>query len=134
MSILEFLLKWMGKRGKPGPRVYEIDEGLQMALSTLARQEGRPERELVPELLSTGLSRYRSLEELWAKWESLTPRERDIVALTCLGLTNRQIAAKLSLSPDTVKTHIRNVLFKFGVNSKLELRQILDGWDFGGWI
>jgi len=105
-----------------------------MALSTLARQEGRPERELVPELLSTGLSRYRSLEELWVKWESLTPRERDIVALTCLGLTNRQIAAKLSLSPDTVKTHIRNVLFKFGVNSKLELRQILDGWDFGGWI
>ena len=55
-----------------------------------------------------------------------------VTALTCLGLTNPQIAVRLSLSPETVKTHVRNVLAKFEVNSKDELRHILANWDFKG--
>ena len=49
------------------------------------------------------------------------------------GCTNRQIAARLVLSPETVKTHLRSVLHKFGLRSKAELRQALAGWDFSGW-
>ncbi len=67
-------------------------------------------------------------------WESLSPREQDVTALSCLGFTNRQIAARLSLSPETIKTHVRNVLSKFGINSKSELRHILAGWDFSAWL
>lgn len=134
MSIFDFLLKLIGRRPKPGPRYYEISESLQITLSTLARHEGRPEQELLPDLLAAGLDQYRSVEELWPKWESLSPREQDVAALTCLGLTNRQIAARLSLSPETIKTHIRNVLLKFELNSKEELRHILAGWDFSGWM
>ena len=134
MSIWERFLYLIGKRPKPGPRTYEIDESLQVTLSTLAQHEGRPEHELIPDILAAGLSQYRSLEESWPKWESLSRRECDIAALTCLGYTNRQISARLSLSPETIKTHVRNVLLKFGVKSKAELRHILACWDFSGWM
>ena len=134
MSILQRLLYWIGLRPTPGPRHYEISESLQVTLKSLAEHERRPEHELIQDLFAAGLTQYRSFEELWDKWESLSPREQAATALTCLGFTNRQIAARLSLSPDTIKTHIRNVLFKFGLNSKAELRHILAGWDFSGWM
>jgi DNA-binding CsgD family transcriptional regulator len=56
-----------------------------------------------------------------------------VTALTCLGYTNRQIAARLVLSPETVKTHLRNVLRKFDLPTKAELRRALADWDFGDW-
>jgi DNA-binding CsgD family transcriptional regulator len=134
MSIWERFLYLIGKRPTPGPRTYEINESMRVTLATLAKHEGRPEHELIPDLLAAGLTQYRSIDELWPRWESLSPREQDVAALTCLGLTNRQIAARLSLSPETIKTHVRNILFKFGVNSKAELRHSLASWDFRGWM
>ena len=134
MSILQCFLNRKGLRPNPGPRYYEISESLQVTLKTLAKHEGRSEHDLLPDLLAAGLNQYRSIDELWPKWESLSLREQEVTALTCLGLTNRQIAARLLLSPDTIKTHVRNVLFKFGLNSKKELRHILAGWDFSGWM
>jgi DNA-binding CsgD family transcriptional regulator len=134
MSIWQRFLYLIGLRPNSGPRTYEISESLQVTLSTLAQHEGRPEHELIPDILAAGLIQYRTIDELLPKWESLSPREQGIAAFTCLGYTNRQIAARLSLSPETIKTHIRNVLFKFGVNSKAELRHILAGWDFSGWM
>jgi DNA-binding NarL/FixJ family response regulator len=50
----------------------------------------------------------------------LTPREREILQLLGEGLRNEAIAARLYISPQTVQTHIRNVLAKLGVHSKLE--------------
>lgn len=134
MSIWQRILYLIGLRPNPGPRTYEISESMQVTLSTLAQHEGRPEHELLPDLLAAGLTQYRTIDELLPKWESLSPREQDVTALTCLGYTNRQIAARLSLSPETVKTHVHNVLLKFGLNSKAELRRILAGWDFSGWM
>ena len=134
MSILDFLLNLIGKRPDNSPRTYELSEDLKVMLTTLAEREGRPEHELAQDLFAAGLNQYHSFDELWYKWESLSPREQEVTALTCLGLTNQQIAAHLSLSRDTIKTHIRNVLFKFGLNSKAELRHILANWDFSGWM
>jgi DNA-binding NarL/FixJ family response regulator len=37
------------------------------------------------------------------------------------------------ISTSTVKSHIRNVLMKFGLNGKLELKTVLDDWDFSQW-
>ncbi|MEW6718329.1 MAG: helix-turn-helix transcriptional regulator [Chloroflexota bacterium] len=54
-------------------------------------------------------------------------------ALTCLGGTNRQIAARLGISEETVKTHVASALHKIGVNSKAELRQLFADWDFSAW-
>ena len=50
----------------------------------------------------------------------LTEREREIVQLLAEGLRNDDIAARLFISPQTVQTHIRNVLGKLRVHSKLE--------------
>jgi len=134
MDIWHKFLHLIGLRQKPGPRIYQVSESLQITLTTLAQREGRPEQELFTDLVSAGLTRYHSIKELRPKWESLSPREQDVTALTCLGLTNRQMAGRLSLSPETIKTHIRNALLKFDINSKSELRHILAHWDFSGWM
>jgi len=134
MDIWHKFLHLIGLRQKPWPRIYQVSESLQITLTTLAQREGRPEQELFTDLVSAGLTRYHSIKELRPKWESLSPREQDVTALTCLGLTNRQMAGRLSLSPETIKTHIRNALLKFDINSKSELRHILAHWDFSGWM
>jgi DNA-binding CsgD family transcriptional regulator len=133
MSIWRRLLYLIGLRPTPGPRTYEFSESLYTTLSTLAQHEGRPEHELIPDILAAGLTQYRSVEELWPLWESLSPREQEVAALTCLGYTNRQIAARLSLSPETIKTHVRNLLVKFDLKRKADLRHILASWDFSAW-
>jgi NarL family two-component system response regulator LiaR len=50
----------------------------------------------------------------------LTDREREILTLLSEGLRNDDIAARLFISPQTVQTHVRNLLGKLGVHSKLE--------------
>lgn len=50
----------------------------------------------------------------------LTEREREVLQLLAEGLRNDEIAARLSISPQTVQTHIRNALGKLRVHSKLE--------------
>ena len=74
MSIWQRLLYWIGLRPDPGPRTYEISESLQVTLSTIAKHEGRPEHELIPDLLAAGLTQYVSKDKLWNKWHSLTAR------------------------------------------------------------
>ena len=50
----------------------------------------------------------------------LTEREREILQFLGEGQRNEDIAAKLFISPQTVQTHVRNILTKLGVHSKLE--------------
>lgn len=51
---------------------------------------------------------------------ALTPREREILRLLAAGKTAKPIAAELSLSVPTVRTHIQHILRKLGVHSCLE--------------
>ena len=50
----------------------------------------------------------------------LTERERDVLALMVEGLSNTQIAGKLSVSSSTIKSHVSNILSKLGVASRTE--------------
>ncbi len=50
----------------------------------------------------------------------LTDRERDVLALMVTGLNNTEIAAKLFVSPSTIKSHVSNILAKLGVTSRTE--------------
>jgi two-component system, NarL family, response regulator LiaR len=50
----------------------------------------------------------------------LTEREREVLALMVEGLNNIQIAARLTVSPSTIKSHVSNVLSKLGVASRTE--------------
>ncbi len=50
----------------------------------------------------------------------LTERERDVLALMIEGLSNTQIAGRLTVSPSTIKSHVSNILSKLGVASRTE--------------
>ena len=99
----------------------------------LTQHAGRPEDQLAHELLAAGLTEYYSQDELWKRWETLTPREREVTALICLRYTNRQAAARMSVTAATVKFHVRNALSKFGVETRSQLQQLLREWDFSAW-
>ena len=49
----------------------------------------------------------------------LTDREMDVLRLIATGLSNKQIAAQLFISEETVKVHIRNLLRKLNVHSRV---------------
>jgi DNA-binding NarL/FixJ family response regulator len=51
----------------------------------------------------------------------LTPREKEIVEVLVLGYSNKQIASRFGISPQTVKNHLARLFEKFGVSSRLEL-------------
>lgn len=133
MSILQRLLNMIGLRPNFSSRTYEISESLQVTLTTLAKHEGRPEHELLPDLVAAGLTQYRTIDEHWPKWESLSPRERDVAALACLGYTNGQIAVRQGTSLQTIKTQMRSVLRKFGVENRYQLQMLLAHYDFSYW-
>jgi PAS domain S-box-containing protein len=50
----------------------------------------------------------------------LTHREREVLRLLASGASTKTISAKLFISPATTKNHIHNILFKFGLHSRLE--------------
>jgi predicted ATPase/class 3 adenylate cyclase/DNA-binding CsgD family transcriptional regulator len=56
-------------------------------------------------------------------WASLTPTERDVVGLVSDGLGNKDIAARLFISPRTVQTHLTHVYHKLGLASRVQLVQ-----------
>jgi DNA-binding NarL/FixJ family response regulator len=75
--------------------------------SLIARFLAQP-REGTPDLRPDALS-------------ALTDREREVVALVALGLSNTDIAGRLYLSPLTVKTHVNRAMAKLGVRDRAQL-------------
>jgi DNA-binding NarL/FixJ family response regulator len=55
-----------------------------------------------------------------ASLDSLTSRERDVLRLLADGLTDRDIATALTLSPRTVETHVSSIIHKLGVRNRVE--------------
>ena len=56
-------------------------------------------------------------------WGSLTPTERDVVRLVSEGLANKDIAARLFISPRTVETHLTHVYTKLDLTSRVHSRK-----------
>lgn len=62
---------------------------------------------------------------------SLTPREREVVRRVALGRSTPQIAADLSLSPATVRSHVRNAMVKVGAHTRAQLVALVLGEGLG---
>ena len=60
-------------------------------------------------------------------WASLTPMERDVVSLVREGLGNKDIGARLFISPRTVQTHLTHVYAKLGIASRVQLVREAEG-------
>ncbi len=54
-------------------------------------------------------------------WESLSDRERQIVEAVSGGLSNREIGDRLQIREDTVKSHLKVVFRKLGIDNRLDL-------------
>ena len=106
---------------------------LLTAVTEIAVQNGRTIGDITNELIQHALYHHHVAERSLQTWQQLTQREREITALIWLGLTNPQIAERLSISPNTVKTHIKNILHKFNAHSKKGLADMLSGLDLSDW-
>ena len=66
------------------------------------------------------------IEELRMRFDSLTPREREVMGLVVAGLLNKQIAGELGTSETTIKIHRHQVMEKMGAGSLAELVRMAD--------
>jgi DNA-binding NarL/FixJ family response regulator len=74
--------------------------------SLIARYLARPERAEPPEV---------------TRLTALTAREREVLVLVATGLTNEEIAARLTLSTHTAKTHVNRTMTKLGAHDRAQL-------------
>ena len=135
VKLLNRWMEWFGLRLSRVPKAqrYALDAEMEEALQALARQQQRSPEEVAANLVATGLASESARGQVWRQWRSLSAREQQVAAMTCLGYTNLQIAARLFLSVETVRSYSRNMQRKFNVNSKADLRVLLADWDFSAW-
>ena len=72
------------------------------------------------------LENEKALATVRARFDSLTPREREVMALVVTGRPNKQIAGYLGVSEITVKVHRSQVMQKMGTRSLPELARMAD--------
>jgi DNA-binding CsgD family transcriptional regulator len=56
-----------------------------------------------------------------ARGANLSPREQEVAALVAQGLSNRQVADRLVLSPRTIESHVERIMNRLGVNSRAQI-------------
>ena len=110
------------------------DDDLLRSVQDISEREGFQPEEMILILLGQAVKDRRKMDRAHRSWDALSPREKQVAALVCTGLTGRQIAARLVLSPETVKTHVRHILRKFNLSSRRELGRLLSDWDFTPWL
>ena len=74
---------------------------------------------LFSQIAREALARGREEEALDAV--RMTPRERQVVDLIGDGLSNKHIARELDIAPETVKSHVRNIMEKLALHTRLQI-------------
>jgi DNA-binding NarL/FixJ family response regulator len=104
---------WVRKDGS-------IEHLLNVIRGVVCGETWLPPRELgaVLHLLIEDQHHRRDSDDLLA---ALTPRERDVLLLLVEGVGRKEVASRLQLSANTVRTHLHSLMSKFGVHSTLEV-------------
>ncbi|WP_370685675.1 two-component system response regulator NarL [Proteus mirabilis] len=106
------------KRGADGYLLKDMEpEELLAALKQAAAGKMVVSPTLTP-ILAQSLREDRSEGE---RIDQLTPRERDILKLIAQGLSNKMIARKLDITESTVKVHVKHLLKKMKLKSRVEV-------------
>ena len=95
---------------KAGARAYLLKGLLRKELIETIRAVHAGQKRLTPEVAAE-IAEH-------ATDEVLTPREIDVLRLVAFGNPNKEIAAQLSISEETVKSYIKNILSKLGANDR----------------
>jgi DNA-binding CsgD family transcriptional regulator len=111
--------QWLRRRRRGG----DARPLLLAALETFRRLGARGWTELAhAELRASGVSLVAAEPDALA---DLTPQQQQIIRLAARGLTNKEIAEQLFLSPRTVATHLYRSFPKLGITARAQLRDIL---------
>lgn len=97
-----------------GARGYILKNAIDLDLADAVRRVAAGETVLDPEVV-------RPEPLAGERARRLTPRETEVLQLICNGLSNREIAAKLDLSVNTVAVHRANIMNALGVHKTAEL-------------
>jgi DNA-binding CsgD family transcriptional regulator len=84
------------------------------------------------DLAASPAAASRQRAPAWAV-RALSHREQQVAALIARGLTNREIARTLGLSPRTADTHVGHILHKVGARSRAELADMAAGGHLSCW-
>jgi DNA-binding NarL/FixJ family response regulator len=106
-----------------GANGYVLKDAGASELVLAVRAVSGGERFLSPVLAERAIDAYvrQTDETTLDRYETLTDREREVLHLAAEGLTNVEMAARLSLSPRTVENHRANMMRKLGVNNQTEM-------------
>ena len=91
-------------------------EGASAEFVAAVRAVARGDEHLDPRLVAPSAVKRSAGES-----SPLTPREREVVTLLATGLTGEQIAERLFLSSETVRTHVKNAMQRLGVKTRVHL-------------
>jgi two-component system, NarL family, nitrate/nitrite response regulator NarL len=92
-------------------------DDLAAAVQHAARGEVRCSPRLAA-LLAGRVAKLSAERQRATQLDSLTPRERNVMALVAEGLSNKHIAQRLGISDTTTKNHVHNILDKLGLQSR----------------
>ncbi|WP_051845969.1 helix-turn-helix transcriptional regulator [Streptomyces sp. NRRL F-5053] len=98
------------------------DRGFVSAVHQVLRGRGWISPELVPHVLA-GMTPQSAPS---GRFEQLTDREHDVAALVAAGMSNSEIAKKLTIERSTVKFHVSNVLRKLECRDRAQLAVLLN--------
>ena len=126
--ILRALRDWLHPK-----QSYDLDVDALETLRAIAEIERSTPQAIAGQLLTAALRRQELRMSGMQLWQLLSPREQEVTALLCLQYTNREIAARLHISPETVKTHVAHILLKLGLPNRIVLRDVFSSLDFSQW-
>jgi len=105
--------------GAQGYLIKNVDPGLWLEyLTSLVQGDARISR-IIAERILQEFTRQSKVPH--ASLPTMTPREREILALVARGLANKEIAASLGIVEGTVKRHLQNILAKLHLRNRAEL-------------
>jgi len=106
-----------------GANGYVLKDAGATELVGAVRDVANEKRYLSPELAERAIDAYvrQTQETTLDRYETLTDREREVLHSAAEGLTNTEVAARLSLSPRTIENHRVNMMRKLGLHNQTEL-------------
>lgn len=105
-------------RDQAGPSLSTQDESVLTVMSAF----------LALSLGARSAARSVSSQKDSAPLQKLTPREQQVLMLLPRGLSNAQMADELGVAVGTVKTHVERILYKLGLNSRVQAALLASQW------